>query len=1069
MMNSSSNSQGIQEKNVIAWFADNHVAANILMLLLLVGGVMSVLAMRTETFPSIDPRLITVRVTYPGATPYEVEDAITSRVEEELIGIDGVERISSTANEGVGVINVELEDFANADDVYNDVETAVNGLVDFPPEDAERPIITKVKVTPNVLTLALHGDVSEETLKYWIETIEDDMRQLDNVALTTITGIRENQISIDVSEEALRKYALSLEDVGRSIEQFSIDTPAGTIESEQGDTRLRIQEKRFTGQEFEQIAVKTLQDGSVLRLADVATVVDGFEDVNLVSKFNGERAAFIEVRRNETEDTLTVANAVKDYIRSIELPHGLQLSLQNDQTVVLQDRISLMLRNGILGFMLVFLVLLLFLDLKLAFWTSIAIPVSFLGGLMIINFLGYSINMITLFALIVVLGIVVDDAIVTGESIFDEQNKYPNDPNAVLRGVKSVIAPVTVGVTTTIAAFAPLMFSTGTFGQIVQLIPIVVIPILVISLLEAYFILPSHLSSSRRWSRGIMADIQRYFDRALQAHVKYVVTPVAKLCISWRYATLAAFIGFAVITATMVSTGIVRFIFFPAIEGDEITISVTMPEGTPFSTTERTMLTIEDEIYNVRERVQNSGEDPFQSITVTIGQNSSEASPGNPTGGGSNIANNIGQIKIQLIPSDFRQLSALELESRIRDRVANLPNIETIEFQSSPVGGQPDVEVELTHPQEEILIRASEDLKKQLNQVEGTVDVADSFQEGKNEYVFELNEQGYAVGLTPAMLGAQLRSAFFGLEAQRFQRGSSEIVVYVRYPKDQRESLYSLEQTRIRLADGTEAPLKSVVDIQEQIGYSQIQTVDGRRVVTVTSDVDYDVSTPNEVMELMSSTILPNLQNRFTGLSYSFEGESREQAEDLASLGRNMLIALLLIFVLLGAQLRSYTQPMVIMTAIPFGVVGAVWGHYLLNTDLTFISLFGIVALTGVVVNDSVVLMDYLNRQRSAGYSAYESTILAIQRRFRPILLTTMTTSLGLLPMLLETSIQARFLIPMVISLAMGIVFATVVILILVSTLVMIIEDIKSLGISIARLFIPSYAMREVDGQQSTT
>ncbi len=1028
---------------LISWFANNHVAANILMMLFIVGGFASMTNMRTETFPQIDPRLVVVTVAYPGATPYEVADSITNRVEEALIGIQGVDRISASASEGYGVVNVELEDFANADDVYNDVETAVNALVEFPPEDAERPKITKIKVTPGVMNLAIHGEVSEEILKYWAETIEDELRLMDGVAKTSLRGIRDYEISVEIAEDTLRRYGLTLQDVGNAINQFSLDVPAGTVESSQGDILLRIQERRYIGSEFESIVIRTLPDGTKLRLGDIGKVVDGFEDVNLISKFNGEPAAFIDVSRNETDDTLTAANAIKEYLQEVELPTGLSLSIQQDQTIILKERISLMMRNAILGFMLVFLILLLFLDLKLAFWTSAAIPISFLGGMLILNLLGFSMNMITLFALIVVLGIVVDDAIIIGESIYDAQEKDRDDKNAVLKGVSHVLAPVTVGVTTTMAAFAPLIFSTGTLGQIIMVIPVVVISILFISLLEAYFILPSHLSKSNRWSKGVMRTMRNKFADGLHNFIEKVIEPIARFCISWRYATVALFLALAIFTGAMVKTGNIRFIFFPQIEGDEVTISVTMPEGTPFETTQETLLFIEGKTIEVLE--ENSPEDYSisKSLSLSIGQISQDANP--VQGSRNNISSNIGQLKIQLVSSDFRTSSASEIETMIRERVGELPNVEEVEYQSSLIHNEADIDIELTHANEDTLIEAADTLKREIERIEGTKEVSDSFDPGKTEYVFELTDEGLAVGLTPGELGRQLRYAFFGLESQRFQRGRSEMIVYVRYPKEDRENIGTLANTRIRLADGSEVPLNEVADIRRQTGYSSIESVNGRRIVSVTSDVDYAVTTPNDVIEILNTDILPQLKERYSGLSYSYEGQTREQAEDMASLGRNMAIALLLIYVLLGAQLRSYIQPILIMTAIPFGVIGAIWGHYFLGHDLTFISMFGIVALTGVVVNDSVVLMDYYNKKVQDGLHTYEAAISSIKRRFRPILLTTATTSLGLLPVLLETSLQAQFLIPMVISLATGIIFATVIILILIPNLVMILEDIKML------------------------
>jgi len=1040
----SKSGEQLPEKGLIAWFANNHVAANILMMLFLVGGIFSVSNMRTETFPSIDPKLITIAVPYPGATPFEVADSITSRVEEALIGTEGVKRLSSKASEGYGLVTVELEDFANGDDVYNDVETAVTSLSDFPPQDAERAIITKAKITPEVLNIALHGDVPEATLKYWAETIEDELKQLQGIALTSISGIRDYQISIEVPEETLRRYGLSIADVGNAVRAYSVDVPGGTIESSRGDILLRVQEKGRIGADFEKIVLTTLEDGSRLTLGNIARIDDGFEDVNLISKYNGERAAFITISRSANEDTLTIANIAKDYISAVQLPDGLKISLQNDETIPLNDRINLMVRNSILGFMLVFIILLLFLDLKLAFWTSIAIPVSFLGGLMCIYFLGYSINMISLFALIVVLGIVVDDAIVTGESIFEaqEKDKSISEGQRVLKGVRNVIAPVTIGVSTTIAAFAPLLFSTGTLGEIIKFIPIVVIPILVVSLIEAYFILPSHLSHPGRWSKGIMAVIRDRFADGLAWFIAKVLMPVSRFTMQWRYVTFVLFAGFLWITITMFQTGIIRFVFFPQVEGDKVTVRVTMEEGAPFALTENAVLNIEKEVLDLQSKLSQNNPDPFESVSVSIGEISSDSNPG--ASASSSNANNIGQVKIALVQSDLRNQSAPGIENLIRKRIENFPNIETLEFESSLIGESADIEIELAHPDENVLDAAAKDLKNAIALIEGTQDIDDSFELGKTEYVFELTDEGFAVGLTPAALGEHLRFAFFGQEVQRFQRGRSEVIVYVRYPKHQRDQLSTLESTRIRLEDGREVPLSSVANIREQLGYSRINTVNGRRVVSVTADVDYSVATPTDVIANLREQVLPDIEARYSGLSSSFEGESREQAED---------IALLLIYVLLGSQLRSYIQPVVIMAAIPFGIVGAIWGHYLLGYDVSFISMFGMVALTGVVVNDSVVLMDYYNKQKIAGLEVHDAMLKAVARRFRPILLTSLTTSLGLLPMLLETSLQAQFLIPMVVSLATGIIFATFVILLLIPALILIMRDIKHLPSAPKRLY----------------
>jgi len=1046
------NKNDIKGYGLIGWFVNNHVAANILMFLFLIGGVVSVKTMRTETFPSIDPKLITISVAYPGATPYEVADGITRRVEKELVGIEGVKRISSTALEGYGVTAVELRDFVDADDVYNEIETAVNSLINFPPNDAERPIISKVKVTPNVVTLALHGEVGEETLRYWADLVEDQLRDLPGIGLTTIRGVRNYQISIEVSEDSLRHFNLSLDDIAKAVNGFSQDVPAGMIESNKGDILLRVQEKNFVAKDFEDIVIKTLDNGTALMLRDVAKIVDGLEDRNLVSKFNNEPAAFIDVKRSASEDTLKVADKVKNYLKEVKLPEGLEITLEKDETINLKDRISLMLRNGLLGFMLVFLILLLFLDLKLAFWTSAAIPISFLGGLMILSLFGYSMNMITLFALIVVLGVVVDDGIIAGESIFEMQNANKDDKASAVKGLLSVIAPVTVGVATTMAAFAPLAFSTGTLGQIIRIIPPVVILILFVSLIEAYFILPSHLSSPSRWSKGIILDVRNTFSDLLKRYVSGLFLPLVRIAIKYRYATLAFFLAIMIITFGMVKHGVVRFVFFPNVEGNEITITAEMPVGTPFATTSEVLQEIEKQALAVKDEIDKGQEESiFQSISVIIGEKAA-ITAGPRAGTGSGNGNNVGQVKVSLVPSDFRELSAAQIESMIRKRISHIANIERLEFRSSLIGDESDVEIQLSHQDEKTLNMAAKDLKEQVKKVNGTTEVSYSYEEGKSEYVFKLNKQGLSLGLSTTELGRQIRSAFFGLEVQRFQRNSSEVIVYVRYPKDERESLESLKDMRIRLADNSQVPLSEIADIIEQNGYSKIETVNGKRIVSITADVDNAITTPNNVIDKIKSDIIPDIMARYGGLSYSFEGESREQGEDLASLGRNMLIALMIIYVLLGAQLRSYIQPVIIMISIPFGVVGAILGHYILGYDLTFISFFGIVALMGVVVNDSVVLIDYFNKKVLEGIELQESILLAVERRFRPILLTTLSTSLGLLPVLLEKSLQAQFLVPMVVSLAMGILFSTFVILILMPCLVMIAQDIKKLLLRLANV-----------------
>ncbi len=1030
----------------IAWFIGNHVAANLLMVFLVAGGILALLNMRVELFPSIDPRTITISVPYPGATPNEVEDGITRRLEEVVFGVEGVKQVTAVAQENVGVVTVEVEEFVDITEVLDDVENEVDQLVDFPPQNAEETIVTVVKSQPAVITLVLHGSVPELTLKRWAERIKDDMLRIDGISLVNLNGDRDYEISIEITEENLRRHNLTLEEVGATVANWSLDIPAGTVESAAGDILLRVQEKGYAGEDFADMVVRSRPDGSLLHLEDIADIVDGFEDDNLITRYNGEPAIFIEVSRSEAQDSLAVEGAVLDFLEEVRLPEGIRLDILEDQTVILKQRMNLLLRNGLLGYALVFLVLLLFLDLKLAFWTSLGIPISFLGGLLIVYLFGMSFNMITLFALIIVLGIVVDDAIVTGESIFSEQEAGRRDADAALSGVKSVRAPVTIGVLTTMAAFAPLAFTTGTLGQIMRPIPLFVISILLVSLAEAFTILPVHLSSSTRWSRGIVSRISRKFNENLFHFMDEFFLPLLRKAIGVRYAVLALFIAMFFIIFGLIRGDIIRFIFFPQIEGDQVGATLIMPVGTPFEVTEAHAERILEAAESVRRDLQDeAGKDLFKSTSIIIGSLFAEQRPVASQKGGATTSNRT-ELRIQLIDSPRRSISAKEIELQLEKAVGTIPNADELFYESSLVRAGEDIVIELAHKDVDVLSEAVDRLQEIMRSMTGVSEIADTLKAGKLEYVFELTSKGMAAGLQPGDIGRQLRNAFYGYEAQRIQREREEVKVMVRYPKWARERMSALYDFRIMLPEGVRAPITEMATISEQRAYAKIMRVDGQRVANVSVDVDEQRTTPNEVLNLVMAEDIPDLLQEFPGLSARVAGASEDRRKDMASLGKNMLIALLIIFVMLGAQLRSYIQPLIIMAVIPFGLVGALLGHLLLGFDLSFISIFGMVALTGVVVNDSVILIDFYNRQRQEGELNYvEAVILAVRRRFRPILLTTMTTSLALLPMLLENSLQARFLIPMAVSLAFGLLFASFVLLFLLPIMIGIDSDLRQL------------------------
>ena len=1036
-------------RNLIAWFAGNHVAATVVMLFLIAAGALTFATLNKETFPTIDPRIIVISVPFPGASPEDVEDGITRRLEEAVIGIQGVERVESRAQEGIGVVNVELEDFADGNQVLTDVETEVDQLINFPPENAEEVRVVKIKPVSSVFTLAIHGELPELTLRNWAEQIEDEILQLPSVALVNLSGTREREIRIEVAEATLRQYQLSIGEIADRISRYSIDLPGGDIVAGNGQITLRVEEKRRVGNQYQDIVIRANNDGSVVRLGDIATIVDGFVDVDLVNEFNGEPAIFLDVNRSAAQNILTIENEVKAYLSTLTLPAGLSVSMWKDETEILRDRMELLARNALLGFGLVFLILLFFLDLRLAFWTSLGIPISFMGGILIASFFGVSINMISLFALIVVLGIVVDDAIVTGESIFAEQETARQhnvagqsvNSNSTLSGVKAIIAPVTVGVLTTIAAFAPLLFSTGILGQILRPVPIIVIAVLIVSLIEAFFILPAHLNGTARWSLGWLADSRQKVSDTLQRFIHGPLSRWVEAAMQRRYLTLTACVLFIGIALGLVVTGQVRFIFFPQIESDQVRASLEMPAGTPFETTERFARIIEQALNKTEQHfVDQTGERLFRNVSVTIGQASNDAGPPGQASAPT-VDPNLAQIDVELVPSAERSVSTTEIERYWRRQVGVIPGARRLAFASSLVDAGEDLNFDLTHRDTQILDQAVIQFMQALNQIDGVTEVAESSQQGKLEYTFRLTPEGLAAGLTPFDLGRQIRDGFFGREALRIQRGRSEMRVMVHYTKQERRSLATLERMRIMLPDGNRVPLMTVANIEQSRNPATIKRVDSRRVVTITGNVDEAVTTPNDVLSQVDQTIMPALAERYPSLNYSLEGQSRDQQQDLASLFRNLLISVMVIFVMLSAQLRSYIKPFIILLTVPLGAAGAIYGHVILGYDLSFISFFGIVALIGVVINDSVVLIDYYNKLTEG--RVYDRALDAVKRRFRPILLTTLTTCLGLLPMLLETSLQARFIIPMAISLAMGIVFASAVLVFMLPCLLLVAEDIK--------------------------
>ena len=1032
-----------QRLSIVAFFANNPVAANLLMLLLVIGGAMIARQLNTELFPTLDPGLINVSVPYPGATPAEVAESITQRVDEAVRSIDGVKRVVSRASEGYGLITVELKEFTDSQTLRDDVQAAIDLLADFPPVDAEEPEVVVYEPLQPVMTLLATTPGDEAYLDIATHELEEALLDLPSVSHVTVEGIRNYEIAIEVSETALRTYGLTFDELARAIRNSSLNLSSGEIRSISGDLLLRTDQKRNSGKEFEDIVIRTLPGGAVVSLGDIATITDGYIDDELEIESNGQRAALIRIQKSEDQNVLDISNEVLEFLGSYVVPANVTVELWSNESDYLRERLGLLLRNGALGFALMFTFLVLMLDLRLAFWVAMGIPISFFGAFLFLDFFGVTLNMISMFALIIVLGIVVDDAIVVGENIGSEQQKGLRGSQAAIAGVKGVFSPVFVGVLTTMAAFAPLMFLTGTFGQILSVLPIVVITVLAISLVEVFFILPAHLSHTGRWSAYPLDTIQDLISRKIQWFRDNIVTAAVRLVVRHRYISLVYGIGFLGVAMALIVNGAVRIEFFPQIETDQVDIHLDFPVGTPFDVTESAIRRIEDAVHEVNDTV---GGTAIRAVTMTAGARVTEGD--GPGGAASmNFARNIASISLQLNNEPLRTVSGEELTRRIRRTVGPIPGAESVNYVSDRLAESVTLQYELIHEDDDQLRRAVEEMNAVLAEFPMITEIRDSLSDGKRQFDISLTEAGIAAGLTQAAVARQLRQSYFGEEIQRIQRGRDEIKVMLRYPREARRSTSNFFNSRIRLSDGTELPLTTVAQVTESRSFSAIDRIDGVRVATISAEVDRQYMSTGDAAKTVGREVLPQLKTRFPKLEINTAGFSRDQSEDFASLQTLAIVALIVIYAMIAGLMRSYAMPLVVLSGVPFGAAGAVIGHYLLGFDVSMISMFGIVALSGVVVNDSLVLIDRYRRLRieDPELSVVDSIVEAARLRFRAVFLTTVTTALGLTPMLFETSIQARFLVPMAVSLATGIVFASFVILFLVPALLVIKNDLTQL------------------------
>ncbi|GAA5522370.1 efflux RND transporter permease subunit [Aliifodinibius salicampi] len=1014
----------------IAYMARNPIAANLLMIILLAGGIWTMFNIQKEVFPQYQLDVVEVSVTYPGAAPAEVEQGILRPVEEAIRGVDGIKEVTSTANEGSGDVTIELVAGTDRMQTFQDIDQAVNRIRTFP-DDIEEPEVRLQSNQQEVMTIGLYGDTDIWTLRKLAENMRDQLLNHPEITQVEIGNVPDYVTHVEIPRNRLREYGLTLGGVADLIAQSSEDVPAGAVETNAGEILLRMQERKQWAEEFGNIEVLSSDSGGAVRLADFAEITDGFEETGFHGEFNQQPTVDLQIYRIGNQSPLDIASAVQTILEEAKsgFPPGVQYRIDSSSAQDYEDRLSLLTENGVIAILIVLIILALFLEYRLAFWVMMGMTISFVGGVLFLPMIGLSINMISMFGFLVVLGIVVDDAIVVGENVFEYRQQGLNFIEAAIKGARDMSKPVTFAILTNIIAFVPLLFIPGTTGKYWWPLPAVVILVLAVSLVEALFILPAHLAHSskeeskfkigqrvHRWQQAFAQRFNHFIDTYYRSFLD--------LCLRYRYITLTTAIALLIVVGGYGYSDHMGMVMMPEVAADEIESGVSLPVGTTPDQAAKVAREISDATHRMFD------EHNLHRVADGIKTN---------VRGQSFI-----DVEIVMKPPNERDKTAQEVIELWRDEIGNIEGVDQITFEAErgPAGYLPDISVDLSHSNIAVLEEASQSFLNEVESYDATRDVNDNYNRGKTQFDFKLLPEGRKLGLTPSMVGQQIRNAFYGALAMRQLRGTNEIEVRVKLPREQRKDLYHLEELVIQTPTGMEVPLLDVVTIEEGEAFSSINRRDGRRVVSVSMDAEPS-NAVGRVLESIQTETLPQLREDFPGITWSFEGSQAEMRESTQALWGSFALAMIVIYALLAIAFSSYIQPLIVMGAIPFGIVGAVIGHILLGYDLSLVSLMGVIALSGVVLNDSLIMIDLANKKRKE-QSAFDAIHEAGLRRFRPIALTTLTTFGGLTPIILETSSQAYHLIPMAISLGFGIIFATSIILVIVPCLYMILEDIMS-------------------------
>ncbi|HIQ36798.1 MAG TPA: efflux RND transporter permease subunit [Desulfocapsa sulfexigens] len=1031
---------------LLASFARNTVFANILLLLIFFAGFLATKMMVRESFPEFSIDKILITVPYPGADPEEVEEGINQKIEEALESIQGIDSYTTRSKENMASVIVDVKDGYDTAEVLDMVRSHVNAISTLP-LDAEKPIIREIVRKQVVMLLALSGDLTEKQLKQWGERIKDEVKQIPLISQVEAYGTRQYEIGIEISEEKLRRYGLSFDQVALAVRKSSVTLAGGTLRTVGEEIRIRTVGRKYTGEELADIVILARPEGEIITLDRIAEIRDGFTEDPIIATIDDQRGMFVQISKTEEEDAIKISNAVQAFVAEKEkiLPPGLHISVFYDTTDSLRARIDLLTRNGVIGLCLVFFMLWLFLDLRLSFWAGLGIPISIAGAMFILWSIDATINMISLFGLIMVLGIVVDDAIVVGEAIYVHRKNGESPLDAAVNGVAEVAMPVFAAVSTSIVAFIPLSYVGGTMGKFIAILPMVVIACLVISLIESLLLLPAHLSHlpdlntpKKLWGPFDLIERGRAaMSNGLEIFIEKYYTPFITGVLNWRYVSLAVAIAVLMVSVGLVKGGLVKFQVFPKLDGFVITSTVEFPEGTPPGVTSEALAQIEAAFDRLAEKTETtSGEPLIRQRLALVGQ----ALSGDMGATGPHM----GSIQIILLPSEKRGVHSNDLLIAWEKEVGGIPGVKSLSFEGMAAGPSgAEIEVWLQGRDMDDLLLAADDLQEALTGYQGVYQIRSDYTQGKNELQLSLKPEATPLGLSVQDLAGQINAGFYGREAFRLQRGSDDIRVKVRYTALERTQMSDFEKVHIRTADGREVPLLSVADIRFAPGFSTITRTDGMRRIKVTAEVNNRLANSGEIFAELGKTTFKELNREYPGVHLAMQGSKKNVRESFSSLIVGFPIAMVGIFVIIATVFRSYIQPLIILFTIPFGIIGAIIGHLLLGYSLSMMSVFGMVALSGVVINDAIVLIERVNENLASGMKLFDATIQGGARRFRAIFLTSISTVGGLAPLIMETDMQARFLIPMALSLAGGVIFATVLTLVLIPSLLVIVSDFR--------------------------